>query len=399
MDMMFLAALVSIALAFAISGCSTDSSGSGDHETLPPALPSNPDQTVTFPKTTGPPPTTRPPPTNACTGHKIGIYSWSQDYWSEGDPALTDFIQSDMGRTWNCGELYINVADPTNYNVIKYQPQLVAWMKKWRQDSGNDAIIWLTYGDVTERDGQKMCAFVNTYEQFLIRSVSVEDMAEIAPIGISFDVEHVPDDYYLKALTSSREMIANVTKGMGYLPNSIFVGSTIEGEPNQQETTYVMQNADRALMMLYRNSVNGTNNDGLLERMQWMLTDQCVVCTQPGWEDLKAKITIMVEGSCEMGNGCGKLSMCAYDTSKYPDPNGGIEYVWDSLQDLTNEMVPAGILTQDQYNKLFDVNGTLYAIHNWEWSRCYYGDSFSQQNNYTDCIQNYHLDASSCRTE
>mmetsp|Transcript_17515 Transcript_17515/g.14893 ORF Transcript_17515/g.14893 Transcript_17515/m.14893 type:complete len:115 (+) Transcript_17515:178-522(+) len=85
-----------------------------------------------------------------------------------------------------------------------------------------------------------------------------------------------------------------------------------------------MRHADRALMMLYRNEVNGTYEDDLVERMKWMMTEQCVVCTQPGWENLKAKITIMVEGSCEMGNGCGKLSMCAKDTSSYPDSNGAI---------------------------------------------------------------------------
>ncbi|KAF4750263.1 hypothetical protein FOZ62_012222 [Perkinsus olseni] len=393
--------LALVDLVCSLSGCSSgDDSGdaSAVTETLPPHKLSDPNAPATFPKTTGVPPTPRPASSSPCTGHPIGIYSWSQDFWREGDPSLTDFIQTDRGRTWDCGELYINVADASNYDKIVDQDKLVNWMKKWRQVSGNDEVIWMTYGDVVEQNGTKMVRFVKTFKDFLLRSVSAEDMAEIAPIGISFDVEHVPDTFYKEALTSSREMVQNVTKGMGYLPHSILVGSTIEGEENQKETTYVMQYADRALMMLYRNAVNGSYPDDLVERMRWMMTDQCVVCTKPGWENLRAKITIMVEGSCKMGHGCGKLSMCVEDTSKYPDPNGGIEYVWNTLQELTNAIVPEGILTQDQYNKLFLTNGTLYAIHNWDWSRCFYGDDFSREQNYTNC-QDYHTMAATCRTK
>mmetsp|Transcript_17512 Transcript_17512/g.14888 ORF Transcript_17512/g.14888 Transcript_17512/m.14888 type:complete len:114 (-) Transcript_17512:226-567(-) len=100
-------------------------------------------------------------------------------------------------------------------------------MKKWRQESGNNGIIWLTYGDVVDKSGEKMVAFVNTFEQFLMRSVNAQTMADIAPIGISFDVEHIADNYYKEALQKSQDMITEVTQGMGYLPNSIFVDSTI----------------------------------------------------------------------------------------------------------------------------------------------------------------------------
>ncbi|KAF4677482.1 hypothetical protein FOL47_001297 [Perkinsus chesapeaki] len=392
---------VLVALACFFGGCSSDSKGndaSAVTQNPPSDKPGDPNGPGASSETTGAPPTPRPASSSPCTGHPIGIYAWSQDFWREGDPSLTDFIQTDRGRDWDCGELYINVADNTNYNFIVDQPQLVDWMKKWRQVSGNDNVIWMTYGDVVEQNGTKMVGFVKTFGDFLTQSVSAQDMAEIAPIGLSFDVEHVPDTYYKEALMSAQDMVQNVTKSMGYLPHSILVGSTIEGEENQQETTYVMQYADRALMMLYRNEVNGTYSDDLVERMRWMMTDQCVVCTKPGWENLRAKITIMVEGSCKMGNGCGKLSMCVKDTSQYPDPTGGIEYVWNTLQELTNAIVPEGILTQEQYDKLFLTNGTLYAIHNWDWSRCYYGDDFSRQQNYTNC-QDYHSMAATCRTK
>ncbi|KAF4688961.1 hypothetical protein FOZ60_002210 [Perkinsus olseni] len=340
--------------------------------------------------------TTRFPVSNITNGHKMGIYSWSQNYWRQGDPALTDFIQTDRGRTWDYGELYINVADSTNYDLIVDQDKLVNWMKKWRQVSGNDEVIWMTYGDVVERNGTKMVEFVNTFKSFLTNSVSAQDMSVIGPIGISFDVEDVPDNFYKEALVNAQQMVKDVEQSMGYPPHSILVGSTIEGEKNQLETAYVMQYADRALMMLYRNTVDETHADDLVEQMQWMMTEQCAVCTEPGWENLRAKITIMVEGSCKMGHGCGKMSMCVKDTTKYPDPNGGIEYIWNTLEELTKDIVPEGILTQEQYNKLFLTDGTLYAIHNWDWSRCFYGDDFSREHNYTNC-ENYHTMADTCR--
>ncbi|KAF4677481.1 hypothetical protein FOL47_001296 [Perkinsus chesapeaki] len=349
--------------------------------------------TSSMSSTSGP---TQFPVSNITNGHKMGIYSWSQDYWRQGDPSLTDFIQSDRGRTWDYGELYINVADYSNYNFIADPDKLVNWMKKWRQASGNDEVIWMTYGDVVEKNGTKMVGFVDTFKNFLIQSVSAQDMSVIGPIGVSFDVEDVPDDFYKEALVNAQQMVQDVEQSQGYPPHSILVGSTIEGEENQLETSYVMQYADRALMMLYRNTVDDTHADDLVEQMQWMMTDQCVICTQPGWENLRAKITIMVEGSCKMGNGCGKMSMCVKDTSQYPDPNGGIEYVWNTLEELSKDIVPAGILTQDQYNKLFLTDGTLFAIHNWDWSRCYFGDDFSAEHNYTNC-QDYHSMADTCR--
>mmetsp|Transcript_17021 Transcript_17021/g.14478 ORF Transcript_17021/g.14478 Transcript_17021/m.14478 type:complete len:114 (+) Transcript_17021:3-344(+) len=107
------------------------------------------------------------------------------------------------------------------------------------------------------------------------------------------------------------------------------------------------------------------------------LTEQCAVCTQPGWENLKAKITIMVEASCEMGANCRKLSMCAFDSATYPSDNGGIEYVWNTMNELKARMIDEGLITQDQFGHLFDIQENLYAIHNWEWQRCYFGGEFS----------------------
>mmetsp|Transcript_11468 Transcript_11468/g.13948 ORF Transcript_11468/g.13948 Transcript_11468/m.13948 type:complete len:86 (+) Transcript_11468:3-260(+) len=81
------------------------------------------------------------------------------------------------------------------------------------------------------------------------------------------------------------------------------------------------------------------------------------------------------------------------------NPAGGIQYAWNTLQVMNDVMVQDGIVTQDQYNGLFNHEGTLFALHNWEWTKCYYGDSFSQSMGYNDYCPQYHQYAATCRAD
>mmetsp|Transcript_17017 Transcript_17017/g.14475 ORF Transcript_17017/g.14475 Transcript_17017/m.14475 type:complete len:146 (-) Transcript_17017:50-487(-) len=99
--------------------------------------------------------------------------------------SLTDFAASDMGRLWNCGDLYINVADYSNFDRIHYPDQLIAWMKKWRQASGSDGRIYLTYGDVVERNGQKMLGFVRVFEEFVLINIPASTIIVILAFKFS----------------------------------------------------------------------------------------------------------------------------------------------------------------------------------------------------------------------
>mmetsp|Transcript_6658 Transcript_6658/g.6592 ORF Transcript_6658/g.6592 Transcript_6658/m.6592 type:complete len:95 (+) Transcript_6658:203-487(+) len=89
-----------------------------------------------------------------------------------------------------------------------------------------------------------MVAFVQTFKDFLINYVDANTMAEIAPIGLSFDVEHIEQNYIKEALQDAQQMKEDLHKGLGYLPNSIYVQYTIEGAPDTLGTQYVMQYAD-----------------------------------------------------------------------------------------------------------------------------------------------------------
>ncbi|KAF4673464.1 hypothetical protein FOL47_010516 [Perkinsus chesapeaki] len=344
-----------------------------------------PCDTTIAPEITTPSTTTDIAPTrNVTNERRFGTYSWSQDYWRKGDPSLINFGASDIGKLWNSGDVYVNIADNTNPDRIHDAEKLLPFMKEWRQRTGNDQRLWLTYGDTKTRNGSLMLQFLSTFEQYLEDHIMAEDMQQVAPIGLSFDAERMSPDDILKTLLTAQQIRSNVTAKMGYAPNSLLFDFTLDAH-SPLGTQYIMQYADHATMMLYRNAIDGDYKDDLLYRMNYMMTEQCEVCTQPGWENLKAKITIMLEGSCTLDQYCWKLSMCAYDSTSYPDPSGGIEYSWNLLNDLKTRTVAEGILSQEQFDSLFDVDGSLYAIHDWEWVRCYYGGDFSEDMGFSNC--------------
>mmetsp|Transcript_3624 Transcript_3624/g.3032 ORF Transcript_3624/g.3032 Transcript_3624/m.3032 type:complete len:81 (+) Transcript_3624:76-318(+) len=45
-----------------------------------------------------------------------------------------------------------------------------------------------------------MVKFVQTFKNFLLNNVDANTMAEIAPIGLSFDVEHIDQEYIKEGL-------------------------------------------------------------------------------------------------------------------------------------------------------------------------------------------------------
>ncbi|KAF4746404.1 hypothetical protein FOZ62_025879 [Perkinsus olseni] len=316
-------------------------------------------------------------------------------YWRGNDTSLVDFGSSEMGKLWNSGDVYVNIADYSNYDQIANETLLVTWMKQWRKATGNTGRIFLTYGDAAKHYNERMVEFVSTFERFLDHYVSREDMIEIAPIGLSFDAEGMKSASVRQTLEEAQSMKARVSEKKGYEPGALLIDFAVSGDPNPVATQYVMQLADHATFEVFRNAIDGDYADDLVVRMNWMLTQQCVVCTQPGWENLRAKITILVEGSCTKVNYCNKVSMCAFDAVEYPSSAGGIEYIWNTMNLLRQRMISDGIVTAEQFNSLFDVHGTLFAINDWEWSRCFYGDSFSKKMGYPNCHK-YHREASRC---
>jgi hypothetical protein len=157
-----------------------------------------------------------------------------------------------------------------------------------------------------------------------------------------------------------------------------------------------MSYADSALAMVYRNYMHDPtgkyqDDSNILNRLLWMLTSQCEHCMDEAYvkSNYLAKITVMVEAACAMGNGCGKISMCAFDGA-----DQGAFYMYDILEEMEKGLVPAKI-SQSLKDLLFNP-ATPYAVHNWEYFRCY--APFPQTFQYPSCA-NYHQLAADCRNQ
>ncbi|KAF4724148.1 hypothetical protein FOZ63_032063 [Perkinsus olseni] len=336
-----------------------------------------------------------------CSGKNLGTYSWDQSFWRAGNRDLLNFLESDTGLAWNCGDVYINIADYSNWRSIAEPENLLAFARAFRQLSGaGSRVLWMTYGDVVERNGVKMKEFVATFEQWLHDYVDSDTIRQIMPIGLSYDVEHVDPKLVRDALIEAKNMKARLTSQLGYPSGSVLLQATIQGAEDEEGTRYVMEHTDSALMMLYRNYINDPTgkyqeDSNIVNRMYWMLTAQCADCLKDDYFP-HAKITVMVEASCKMGRGCGKLSFCAHDG---PGAQGGVEYMWNILTEMDRIMQDPveGYMTPARHAALFNPD-TPFAVHDFKWSRCFYGESFYTSMGYDDC-DSYNTMAGICRTK
>lgn len=338
-------------------------------------------------------PTSTPSPLQ-CNGKKVGTYAWNQDYWRFGnDSTLLDFLSSDLGREWACADLTINVADYSNPDQIHNSGGIITFIQAYRARVRNyDSVVWCSYGDVVEKSAEKLLLFTRTFFTFLA-SIPADVADSLGTVGISFDVEHFDPEATKDALVLSQQLRDQTNFRNG----KILIQHTIEGAPNVVGTEYVMRYADSALAMVYRNYMHDPtgkyqDDSNILNRLMWMLTEQCVHCLDDAYsaQNYKAKITVMVEAACKMGAGCGKTSMCAFDGA-----DQGALYMSTILDELDAALVAGNHITAAQDVRLFDAN-TRFTSHHWEWYRCF--APFSSSFQYAFC-DSYHTYAASCRNQ
>ena len=314
---------------------------------------------------------------------------------------LSDFFATEGGKQWGCGDLTINIGDYTAPEVIAFEADLIPFILRYRKSSQNyESVLWLSYGDTESGDGSQMMIFIDTFFNWA-RGIPVDTIPALGRIGLSFDVEHMSPVVTKEALEKVQSL-KSTTKFPG---GSLLVQHTIEGNLNVQGTDYVMKLADSALMMLYRNYETSpifNPDSNILSRARWMLQTQCAKCLNDSYatSNYKAKITIMVEGSCAKFDYCAKLSFCVYDGSGDPnfsDPSGrkGAAQTWAILEQLEAAMFSSKLINTDQFNRLFN-QLTTFAVHDWSWFRCY--EPFPQYVTYPEC-GSYHAAAAQCRAQ
>jgi len=321
--------------------------------------------------------------------------------WREGTTELSDFFGTEGGKEWGCGDLTINIGDYTAPEVIAYENDLISFIQRYRKSSQNyESIVWLSYGDTMSGDGNLMLQFIDTFFAWA-QAIPAESIGSLGKIGLSFDVEHMRPASTKSALQKVQSLKSTTRFAPGYL----LVQHTIEGNTNTEGTDYVMKFADSALMMLYRNYETSPifhGDSNILSRAKWMLQTQCPNCLNDSYAkaNYKAKITIMVEGSCAQFDYCAKLSFCVYDGSSDPnfyDPKGrtGAAQTWGVLQDLELGMFSSGLINKEQFGRLFN-QFTTFAVHDWTWFRCY--EPFPKYTHYSQC-STYHQAAQQCRAQ
>lgn len=353
---------------------------------------------------------------DTCSGNGIGLYSWGYEVWNSTDSSMISFLRNPAASEFACGDIYINVADFSASTYIRDEFALVPFIKNVRS-SGNRAVVFLVYGDV---EVSKNAAdngpyeFAETFFRW-ISSIPDSDLKQMLPVGLSYDCEHLSVKVIERTLKRAQDLKRSLVKTkLGGDESLIQIEWTVEGQEKPVDTDMIMRLADRALIMNYRTHMGSSIRDpdgvdNMINRMfDFMFNRQCRRCLDDKYAtaNYKAKIRIMFEADCQCGNGCGKISFCAYDAKEPGWGNqyrNGAEYMLSTIQQFNNELKHGGRLSSGQYKRLFGdpQDLQLVVIHNWQWFTCFFDDASiavaSPIGVKRESCKNYHSMARSCR--
>jgi len=353
---------------------------------------------------------------DTCSGNRIGLYAWGYEVWNSTSSPMIDFLSNPSVRDYSCGDIYINVADYTASTYIRDELALVPFIKSVRS-TGNTGVVFLVYGDVQvsgheAEDGPT--EFADTFFRW-VSSISDSDLHQIAPVGVSYDCEHLSVKVIETALNRAQDLKREVViSRLGGDDSLIQIEWTVEGQEKPDDTDMIMRLADRALIMNYRTHISSSvkdplGRDNMITRLfDFMFKRQCKRCLDDAYAtaNYKAKIRIMLEADCQCGASCRKISFCAYD-SREPgwgdDFTNGAEYMMHTLYAFDTELRSGRRLSPSQYERLFGSpqNLQLFVVHNWHWFTCFFDDpsvavSTPIGKKLESCI-NYHSMAQACR--
>ncbi|KAF4728806.1 hypothetical protein FOZ63_027466, partial [Perkinsus olseni] len=102
----------------------------------------------------------------------------------------------------------------------------------------------------------------------------------------------------------------------------------------------------------------------------------------------RAKISVLVEGACYVGEYCGEISFCAQ--SKF-----GIDNVLQTFDAFDAQARSASWMPSGRFDALMDTRESRYGIHDWHWSRCLYPSHISQ--GYPTCGEPFTFGADLCQ--
>ncbi|KAF4707572.1 hypothetical protein FOZ63_001317 [Perkinsus olseni] len=232
-------------------------------------------------------------------------------YWEENDPTFIEFVKVRGPETYNCGDLYLNVADASTKGTILHTKNLAKFMR--------------TYGGAQGDEAVSATNFVFFLESFDVK-------LKFSP--------------YMKILDGVDQM-------KGRLPqHNLKLGVTI---PYDQEGAVLvdrfMTRADRVTVTILCN-----NFEILVKMMNHFLKDTCVYCHSVNYDTLNAKITFIAQGDCE-----DIVSNSDHGSGFMPGTAGGsyevIFYVYELLK-FTTDYLRGNVIADLWFDHLFEEHGS-----------------------------------------
>ncbi|KAF4694820.1 hypothetical protein FOZ60_006975 [Perkinsus olseni] len=315
---------------------------------------------------------------NAASPFPLGFYTWGADIWTDLNSDFLKFVNMPAVKSISpLGNVWFSVGDDANPGVLQNKSHILPFMKAVRGHS--KGVLYLTYGDFGTHNEKALLDFIEELFTWL-RAQSQSDLQAVAPFGISLDIENA--GMAPLVASSLTKLQAYKKKYLGFLPAGHFkIQQVVGGFPDSGTTSFTMDNADSALYLVYRSymddkssmKLNAGNN--LLARFKWFMTLQCIQCLNPGYTP-RAKISVLVEGACYVGEYCGEISFCAQ--SKF-----GIDNVLQTFDAFDAQARSAKWMPPGRFDALMDTPESRYGIHDWHWSRCLYPAPISQ--GYSTC--------------
>ncbi|KAF4673806.1 hypothetical protein FOL47_010065 [Perkinsus chesapeaki] len=316
----------------------------------------------------------------------MATYSWRQAYWTGNDTTFIDFFKTPQAKEYNCGDVYLNIADASNEGHLLSPERLADFLSQFREVSGNTATIYLFYagGAPGYNDTVWALDFVRLFEEFTLNYIH----PSLGPVGISFNVD-LPLQAWMEIFDKTDEMKKTLH---GY---DVKVDVTFEDFKRAKPALVdkIMYRADHV------NVITPSNNyDGLVELFEKFLTKTCPYCSTAKYDEYKAKITFIGEGDCRTKRNCKEGSMCAKFSACPSDPDGGILYAYDKLMHAI-EYTSAKILLPYKFDHFFPADETHIGLNHFEWVRCFYGYQTWIEANLTECGSQYFGASQQCATQ
>ncbi|KAF4673803.1 hypothetical protein FOL47_010062 [Perkinsus chesapeaki] len=315
----------------------------------------------------------------------MATYSWRQAYWTDNDTSFIDFFKTPQAKEYNCGDVYLNIADASNEGHLLSPERLADFLSQFREVSGNTATIYLFYAGGASGYNDTVWAldFVRLFEEFTLNYTH----PSLGPVGISFNVD-LPLQAWMEIFDKTDEMKKTLHCYDVKVDASLSTVNT-----NRRLVDTIMARSDHVTVTTFSNSAAG-----LYDKFKIFLNETCPNCNNDYYCNYKAKITFLGEGDCTLPEDCSVASMCAKFSACPDDPNGGILYAYSTMKKAF-DAIRGGILPSDRFDHFFPAHETHIGLNYFEWVRCFYGYQTWIEANLTECGSQYFPLSQKCNAQ